>query len=168
MALTLARGLRARGHDVFVVASGWNDGEFGKRLDAEGIPHTEVFFGKISKSLQPKAIKWTLTALWRLAGARRALASHLKSFAPDVVIGYNRDAMLLAGSILVPHQTIFHAHEVPAPTRLNRKIYSVLNNSTAIIVAVSEYIATRVRELGVEPDRVVVIPNGLEAADAPA
>lgn len=167
MALTLARGLRARGHDVFVLASGWNDGEFAKRLDASSIRHTEIFFGKISTSLRPRSVKWTLDALRHLPGARGALASHLRTFAPDVVIAYNRDSMVLAASVLRRHRTIFHAHEVPAPTATNRRVYSSFNKSTAIIVAASEHIAQRLREMGVQPMHTIVIPNGLEAADAP-
>jgi glycosyltransferase involved in cell wall biosynthesis len=165
MALTLARGLRARGHDVFIVAGGWNDGEFRNRLDAAHIPHTEVFLGKISTSLQPRAIKWTLDALWHLPGARRALARHLSTFAPDVIIAYNRDWMVLAGSTLPADRTIFHAHEVPRPTRSNRAVYQSLTKTTARIVAVSEYVARRLCEIGTEPSRTLVIPNGLESAD---
>lgn len=165
MALTLARGLRARGHEIFVVASGWTDGEFEKRLDAAVIPHRKIYLGKISKSFRPKALLWTLDALRQLPGARRALANHLRVFRPDVVIAYNRDWVLLAADILKKQRTVFHAHELPLNSRGSRAAYRILNKSARMIVAASEYVAARLRELGVTPEQVTVIYNGLDAAD---
>lgn len=165
MALTLARGLVAHGHEVFVLASGWNDGEFLRRLRAEGVQHDILHFGKISKSLRPQALRWTLDALWHVPGARRRLASHLRAFAPDVVISYNRDWMILAAPMLSGQRTIFHAHELPTLSTASRVVYRVISDSSRLIVAVSEHVGTRLRELGVPEDRTAVIYNGLDGAD---
>ena len=165
MALTLARGLRARGHEIFVIASGWTDGEFEKRLAAAAIPHRKIYFGKISKSFRPKALLWTLDALRHLLGARRALAHHFRFFRPDVVIAYNRDWTLLAADILKKQRAIFHAHELPVNSRASRAAYRIVNKSTRMIVAASEHVAIRLRELGVTPEQTMVIYNGLDAAD---
>src|SRR5437588_425485 len=91
MALAVAGGLSERGHDVHVIASGWNDGEFVRRLQERGLQHELMFLGKLSKSLKPKAMWWTFDALRHLPGARRQLARHLRSHKPEVVLIYNRD-----------------------------------------------------------------------------
>ena len=165
MALTIARGLRVRGHEIFVVASGWNDGEFLRHLDSEGIPHIELHLGKLSKSLRPQPVAWTLDTLRHLPRARRKLREHLTSFAPDVVIAYNRDWLLLARSILKRQRTVFHAHELPVLTRASRMTYRALSQTAKKIVAASQYVAQRFEELGVSHEQTFVIYNGVEAAD---
>src|SRR5437762_2874915 len=39
MALAVASGLATRGHSVRVIASGWNDGAFRRRLEERGLPY---------------------------------------------------------------------------------------------------------------------------------
>lgn len=51
MALAVASGLATRGHSVRVIASGWNDGAFRRRLEERGLPYETIFLGKTSKSL---------------------------------------------------------------------------------------------------------------------
>ena len=69
VALTLMKGLQERGHDVFCVASGWTDGDFPNRLTRLGIPYDQVYLGKLTKSLNPKHIKWMADTLVHWPGA---------------------------------------------------------------------------------------------------
>jgi glycosyltransferase involved in cell wall biosynthesis len=163
MALTAARELRDRGHQVFVVANAWNDGEFGRRLTAIKIPFETMYFGKISKSLRPRALSWTANALWHLPGARRRLKKHFNQFAPNVVIVHNRDFALLANSMLRGRPTIFHVHELPLPSKATKWIYKTLDASTVAMIAVSRYIASRLEAFGVNERKIVVIHNGANA-----
>jgi hypothetical protein len=85
-ALNLMRGLQAAGHALFNVANGWNDGHFIQLLEESAIPHATIKLGKISKSLAPKHLKWTLDALAHLPLALWKFRNQIKKFNPDVVV----------------------------------------------------------------------------------
>ena len=167
MALTLARGFHARGHQVFTVACTWSDGEFSRRLAAAKIPYELAPFGKISKSLQPLAVRYTVDALRHVPQARRQLRAHLCSFAPDVLIVYNRDAALLARPALPPGRTMFHVHEVPEASRWNARLYRRIGAATATIVAASHHIADQLRGFGIPERKIAVVHNGLDLGRIP-
>ena len=69
-ALSVMDGLAARGHTVRCVANAWNDSDFPERLDEAGIPYDELHLGKVSASLSPKYLWWSLNALAHLPLAR--------------------------------------------------------------------------------------------------
>lgn len=169
VALTLATGLRARGHDVFVLCSGWNNGEFTRRLTAAAVPFETIFLGKISKSVHPREVWYTIDALRHLPGARRQLRDHLSSFNPDIVLVYIRDWAILALPELRGHSTIFHVEEKPEPSRVNRWAYPRLSKAMVAMVAASHHIARGLEQVGVEANKIKVIHNGLSFAPiAPA
>lgn len=162
IAIGLARGLRERGHDVRFIVSGWNDGDFIQRLSAGGFDFQPILLGKISKSLAPRAIQWTLTALIRLPGARRQARRFLNRVRPDAVIVNHRDWALLLGSILERERVIFHVHELPVATSLMSRAYRHIDTLVAAFAAVSENVALRLQALGVSREKTHVIRNGIE------
>jgi glycosyltransferase involved in cell wall biosynthesis len=171
VALTLATGLKARGHDVCVLCSGWNNGEFPRRLTAAGLSFETIYFGRISKSLRPREIWYTIDALRHVPGARRQLRKHLRSFDPDIVIIYIRDWAILALPELRGYSTVFHVHEKPEPSRLNKRSYPGLSKAMAAMVAASHHIGRGLEQVGVEACKIKVIQNGLNLGpieEAPA
>ncbi|MFL5616089.1 MAG: glycosyltransferase family 4 protein [Gemmatimonadaceae bacterium] len=168
VALTLAAGLKARGHDVFMLCSGWNNGEFPRRLTSAGIPFETIFLGRISKSLHPREIWYTIDALRHVPGARRQLRDHFRSFNPDIVLVYIRDWMILALPTLRGYSTIFHVHEKPEPSRSNKRAYPALSKTLAAMVAASNHIARGLEQVGVAASKIKVIQNGLSFGPIPA
>lgn len=162
IALGLARGLRERGHDVRFIVSGWNDGDFIQRLSSNGFEFQSIFLGKISKSLKPRAVHWTLAALIRLPGARRQVRRFVSQFRPDVVIVNHRDWALMLGSILERERVVFHVHELPIATNLMSRVYRRLDALVSAFAAVSANVAQRLEALGVSREKTHVVRNGID------
>lgn len=163
MALTVAHGLRERGHEVQVLASGWSDGEFKRRLTQLGIPHRTIFLGKLYKPRSYKAIVYTLDALAHLPGARRRVRAHFRQFQPDVVLIYQRDWALLVADIFRQERAIFHVHELGAPTRWTKRAQHRLNRFVRAYAVASQHLAGRLIEIGVQPQKIHVVYNGIDA-----
>jgi glycosyltransferase involved in cell wall biosynthesis len=162
MALAVASGLASRGHSVHVVASGWSDGEFARRLEERGLPYERIFLGKISKSLRPRAIWWTVDALRHLPGARRQLIRHLRLYKPDALVVYNRDWAVQTRKLLEGHRTIFHVHELPQLTPLMRRVYASLNSAVTSYACASQFMAAGLIRLDAAPEKVHVVYNGID------
>ena len=160
--LTLARALRGRGHDVFFLISGWNDGDFARRLADAGFPAKQIFLGKLSKSFRPRAIKWTADCLVHLPGARRAVAQHLREFRPDALLINHRDWILMLRRQVQGQRSVFHVHELPEDSWWARTSYRKIGATVQYFAAVSENIASRLRALGVSPEKTRVIRNGVD------
>lgn len=165
--ITVARGLRERGHDVRVLANAWTNGDFPARLADAGVPVTRVHLGKISLRLRPPFLRWTAAALVRLPGAFLAVRRWLRDFDPEVVIANNRDPVVLLGPLLRGRPLLFHMHEVPGATRATRLMYRFVAARTTTFLAVSQHVRAQLRALGVEESRTRVVYNGADVADVP-
>ena len=163
--LAVMRGLVERGHAVHCIVSGWNDGDFIARLTEVGIPHTIVFTGKLSFSLHPRHVLWTLDALRRLPGAHRAVRRCVRAFVPDVVVACNRDSVLMLANALAPHPVVYHVHEAPTVTGKNRRVMAAIVRRCALLVGVSDFVRTRLVELGVPAGKVRVATNGVSRVE---
>lgn len=162
VALTVARGLKARGHDVRALINGWNNGDFPSRLDDAGIPHEAAHLGKISLTLRQPYLGWSAAALVRLPGGLRVARRWIRSFAPDVVIANNRDATLMLSFLLRDTPVLFHMHEAPAPTPMTTRIFRHIATRTTTFLAVSRYVSARLTEFGIAPDKTQVVYNGVD------
>jgi glycosyltransferase involved in cell wall biosynthesis len=165
MALDVAQGLSARGHDVHVLVSAWNDGEFIRRLTAAGLKHGIVPFGKFTKAFRLQTLQYAFDNIRHVPHARRVLRAHLDQFRPDAVILYNRDWVLQARSLLRGHRTVFHVEELPTRTRLAKWIYASLGRSTKLFIAASKYVASELERLNVSPAKIRVVYNGVDGPD---
>lgn len=161
--MSLARGLRDRGHEIAFLVSGWNDGDFIARLHADGFPFEQIFLGRISKSLRPRPLQWSLSTLAHLPSARRQVRQHFNEYRPDAVIVNHRDWILLLDSLLRQQRVVFHVHELPEATRLTSSVYRRIDNIVSAFAAVSEHIAGRLTALGVSRDKARVVRNGIDA-----
>lgn len=159
--LAIMQGLKARGHDVHCVVSGWNDGDFISRLTEAGIPHTVAFTGKFSLSPRPKHLWWTIDALRHLPGARRTVRRQLDAFRPDVVVACNRDTVLGLRGVFRDYPVVYHLHEAPVVTSWNQRMMAALAKQCELVVTVSEFVGGRLVDLGVSSEKIQVVYNGL-------
>src|SRR5688500_18116056 len=155
--LAMMRGLKARGHDVRCVVSGWNDGEFIRELRKSGIEHDEIFLGKIGTSLSPRRLLWTADGIVQLPGALRAARRHFERFQPDVVVATNRDGTFWLRRLLKRQRTVLYVHELADSSRLGRWTYATIDRCIMRYVAVSLSIQNRLVALGIDPARIDLI-----------
>lgn len=165
--LSIMEGLAERGHEVHCVVNGWNDGDFVARLDALGIGHTTAFLGKLSLSLRPRYLWWTLGALRHAPGARRTVARTLAAVEPDVVVVCNRDALLLLGRVLERRPVVLHVHEAPPLTVRSRQLMARMAKRVRLLVGVSQFLGERLAALAVDRARIRVVLNGIRPVCPP-
>jgi len=160
MALSVATGLQARGHHVSIIANAWNDGTFPARLRAAELPYDTIFLGRISKSFNRNSLLETGAALKHLFGARRRCAKLLAAAAPDVVIVYNRDWIVLTESIIRQYPVVFHVHEL-ASSRIAKLLYRRADSAIDAYVAVSRSIQARLAAIGIDRGKLHLAYNGI-------
>lgn len=158
--LAIIRGLAARGHVIHCIVSGWNDGDFVGRLREAGISHTEVYTGKLTVSLRPKHLRWTLDMLRHLYGARKTVRRLVASFAPDVVVGCNRDALFLLGNTLATVPVVYHVHEAPAASGAGRLANLAVARRKPTFVCVSNFVKQRLIDIELASNDIHVVHNG--------
>lgn len=144
----LARGLTARGHAVAVAS---DEGAELVRLRDWGIPHTHVSFGRG----------------WRgLLQQRREMRDFLRSFAPDLVHSHSRLPSLVASlagrapDVSTLHSDQLTSHGSVLDRGLVRRALSVWGRTVTTLDESAR--AMLLRELGLNPERVQVVPNGVD------
>ena len=159
-ALSVMEGLQERGHDVHCVANAWNDGDFPHRLRTAGIPYDELSLGKISASLTPKHVWWSVNGLVHLPYARYRYRNVVDHFDPDLILFYGFDTAAQLYPINQSIPTAFHVQELPEGSW---KLSFVLEtHPSALYIAISEFIADRLRALGVSRQQIEVVHNGID------
>jgi glycogen(starch) synthase len=169
----LARELAAAGHDVRVVTRGREPAERDERPHGVRVRRAAA---------DPLAIDFTTETLlaWSQAAEHALLRAALplvRRWRPDVVHAHDwlvaQTAITLARTVRAPLVTTIHATEagrhqgwLPAP--LNRAIDSVerwlIACSDRVITCSAAMRAGVVRAASLPPDRVEVIPNGIDVA----
>jgi len=159
-ALSVMKGLDTCGHTVRCVVNAWNDGDFPERLNEADILYDELYLGKVSVSLSPKYLWWTLNALAHLPQARYRYRKLLDAYDPDIIVFHGFGPAFLLYPLYQDYPQAFHIHELPSDSR---QFQFVLNrNPDALYIAVSNYIARQLTNLGVSDEQVQVIHNGIE------
>lgn len=159
--LTLMKQLAAKGHSVFCLASGWNDGSFVARLKAIGIPYQCVKLGNLYLS-RPA---WTLATLWNLPKAVFQVKAILKKFKPDIVLLNDGRNFLYTSFLWEKTPLIYWEHNLPAFSLFNKISYNQLHIKTRAMIACSDFVSIRLNELIQDASRVVTIHNGIEIPD---
>lgn len=163
IALELGKGLHERGHEVVYVSSLWcGDGEFGRRLQALGIPARFMRLGFISASLRLDCVRMTLDQLARVPGLWRAYAAFLREEAPDQVIHTNWHHLLVLWPWLNAARDWFWVHDIAPNKRQYRVVFQNLDRKLRGWIAVSQAVSDSLRELGIPPEKIAVIHNGIE------
>ncbi|HEX8493365.1 MAG TPA: glycosyltransferase family 4 protein [Pyrinomonadaceae bacterium] len=164
--LNLVEGLRRRGHDVRCVASTWGDGKLALRLAAAGIPHISLPLGFISKTLNWSAVWMTLDQLRRVPRLWFGFRRYLREFEPDVVMQTNFHHIFLLWPLLSSRNTFFHVHDGFPASNFYRKLSKFLSRRLRAFIGVSRYIAENLLQLGIPPEKVCFVYNGV-VIDAP-
>jgi glycosyltransferase involved in cell wall biosynthesis len=146
----LAAGLKSRGHEVTVLCDA---GDQLERLGAFGVRHVSIRFA----------------AGWRgIAAVRDGLRRFYGSGPPDIVHSHSRWpslGSLLAGrrpDVTSVHADVLTSHGSVFDRGFVRRALSVWGNR---VVAVSDEAREwLIREAGLQPERVVVIANGVDPA----
>jgi glycosyltransferase involved in cell wall biosynthesis len=167
--LDLMRFLRDRGHEVRCVVSGWNDGDFIRRLQELGVAHDVVKLGFLYLS-RPR---WTLDSLVHYPGSLLQLARIMAAFEPDVVYHHGYRTLLTTFFLTRPQRTIVHMMETEGDTRRVRLRYRALRSRAARFVAISRFIERDLIAKGIDADQIrVAYPavqiGGLDRRAAPA
>ena len=170
--------MRALGHEVRVVAP-----SMGAQPDKQGAMGAEVGWVHRLKSALPKAVYELLELAYSLV-AYRQLAKAARDFKPDFI--YERyNLFLLSGSMLKAKLGIPLLLEVNAPLVEERLKHSGglalpglarwaegrAWRSATHVLPVTGVLAGHVKAYGVPPERITVIPNGINEAhfvNAPA
>jgi len=158
--LKLLEGLKSGGHHLVAVTSPHTDGEFGRRLSSLGIREEVMPFGAITKRLSPRYIRWTLYTLVRLPFLWWRWHRLFRTFRPDVVLWTSPRQALLLYPLLgwIPMFVIQHENVVQSTT--NRWLYGSLSRKITGFVAVSDFVRSRLRNIGVPVKNINVIKNG--------
>jgi glycosyltransferase involved in cell wall biosynthesis len=159
--LNLIEGLRGRGHDVRCIASTWGDGKLAERLAALGVPFISLPLGFISKTLSLPAAWMTLDQLRRVPRLWLGFRRYLREFKPDVVVQVNFHHIFLLWPLLNPRKTFFHVHDGFPASNFYRRLARFLNRRLRAFIGVSRYIAGNLIELGIPPEKVCYVHNGV-------
>ena len=108
---SLMAQLNAMGHRTLAIISGWNDGDYPSRLEANGLSFEEIKLGRFYRS---KPL-WTLDTLRNLPAAALRLRRCAKEFRPDTAI-YPDPQLLLIGSLILPKlpNVLYHRNDARA------------------------------------------------------
>lgn len=163
ISLILARGLRQAGYRLAWFASSWQgEGVFISRLRQEKIDFYRLRLGFISISLSWKPIQWTLAQLFYwpvlIAGYLRCI----KRIAPSIVIHNNWHHALLLAPVLDPSRDLYWSHEIVPNKWHYRRVFRAIARHVARVVCVSHACRRSLEALGVPPDRISVIHNGVD------
>jgi glycosyltransferase involved in cell wall biosynthesis len=159
--LSLMQGLRERGHDVRCIISTWAHDDYDRRLAAESIPFISLPLGFISKTLTASAMRMTVDTLSKSPKLWLGYRRHLKEFQPDAVIHSTLHHIFHVWPLLDARNTFFHVHDPFAPTQFYRRLFSFLSLRVRAFIGVSRYIEQSIVDLGVTPEKVFSVLNGM-------
>jgi glycosyltransferase involved in cell wall biosynthesis len=158
--LHLMKGLKENGYEVRCIFSGWNDGNFKRKLDEIGVPNYAVKIGwiYIRKPL------WTLDSLIHYPRAYYACKEILKSYDPDICQFCNFSmSIMLYG--LIKHKSVYNLQETHEPNIKHRLIYKLINRKVSYFTAVSNHIVRVLEDLAIDPQKIKLIYNGIPSVE---
>lgn len=155
--LDLMVELKRQGHEVFVVISGWNDGDYPDRLARAGIPFAALKLGR----LYLRRLAWTMVTLRHLPVSGLSLLRLAKTFAPDAVVHGDESHFQVVGRILRAYKHYFYAHNLPSPRWYRPDGSSFLQKRVDRFIACSDFVRTTFVDAGVETQRTRSVLNGI-------
>lgn len=161
MNLTLMKQLKAMGHSVACLASGWNDGVFIARLQASQIPCTIVKLG----NLYVTRPSWTLASLLNLPKAIFRIKQLLAHYNPDIVILNDGRNFLYTGFLWNRYKMIFWEHNLPVQSTFNRITYNKIHQKAQAVIACSDFVKKRLETLISSSRKIITIHNGIDLAE---
>lgn len=153
--------LRARGHEVRCIISSWAGDNFDERLKAKEIPFVRLPLGFLSKKFKRDAMRMTAETLSKSPHLWLAYRNLLKEYQPDVVLHSTMHHLLQLWPVLDARNTFFHVHDPFSPTPFYRRLFRLLSLRVRTFIGVSHYIEQSIIALGVPPEKVSSVLNGL-------
>lgn len=151
---------------MFLV-SHWNDGSFIKRLEEAGLAYDVSYLGLISKQMRWSSIKMTIACLahiprlffdlWRLMNRHR--------FDVIYISGYHILIQIFPMLVLWRRPVVCHVHDYYLDTPFYKRLYRFLDRRITRYVVVSEAIRFRLESLGIAPEKIETIYNGIDLSD---
>jgi glycosyltransferase involved in cell wall biosynthesis len=160
--LSLMRALRERGHDVRCIISSWAHDDYDRRLEAAAIPFISLPLGFISKTLTLSAQRMTIDTLSKSPKLWLGYRRYLKEFEPDAVVHSTLHHIFHLWPVLDARNTFFHVHDPFTPTRFYRRVFRLLSQRVRAYIGVSHFIERSIVALGVAPEKVFSVLNGVE------
>jgi glycosyltransferase involved in cell wall biosynthesis len=155
------QGLRERGHDVRCIISTWAHDDYDRRLAAADVPFVSLPLGFISKTLTASAMRMTVDTLSKSPKLWLGYRRHLREFQPDAVVHSTLHHIFHVWPLLNPRNTFFHVHDPFAPTVFYRRLFRFLSLRVRAFIGVSHYIEQSIVDLGVAPEKVFSVLNGV-------
>jgi glycosyltransferase involved in cell wall biosynthesis len=146
------------------ICTKWTDGEFGRRLDALNIGHSETWLGMFSRKLDWHNLRMTLECLVRLPLAWWHCIRIWYGFKPDVIYVANHHEVILLWPLLfmVRRKVVCHMHDPPPAITFQRMTFLVWKLVVGRFLCISENVRERVALLGRCIPPPEVIHNGVE------
>jgi len=147
----------------FFLNTRWNDGEFPRRLDALGLPHTATWFGMFSRKLDARNVKMTLHCLIKLPIGYWDFWRTYRRFRPDVIYLANHHEMILLWPwlLLLRNKVVCHMHDPPPAIFFQRASFAVWRQAVNRFLFISESVRERTALLGPPGPRDLVVCNGV-------
>jgi glycosyltransferase involved in cell wall biosynthesis len=144
----------------------WTDGEFDRRLDALGIPHSSTWLGMFSRKLDRVNLGMTVECLVKLPIAWRDFLRIYRSFRPDIVYLANYHEVVLLWPLLlwVRHKVICHMHDPPPEIAFQKVSFFFWRRAVGRFVFISMDVQARTARLGSLRSTDTVIYNGVDVA----
>jgi glycosyltransferase involved in cell wall biosynthesis len=161
MALELAAGLKNAGYDVDVATTLWEAGEFSNRLRTLNVQTHPMRLGYFSATPRLNELRMTADQLIHLPVLYFRYRRFLRDVSPDRIIHTNWQHLLLLLPFLDRTRDLFWVHEIMPNKAQYRKLLTALSRRLSFFVCVSKVVARSILQLGVSPDQVIVIHNGL-------
>src|SRR5271169_1521108 len=141
----------------------WTDGEFDRRLDALGIPHTSTWIGMFSRKLDWVNLRMTLHCLVKLPAAWLRFLGLYFSFRPNIVYLANHHEIILFWPLLVwiRRRVVCHMHDPPPAIPFQRLTFSVWRCAVGRFLFISNNVRERTAQLGPLGNKDLVIHNGV-------
>lgn len=150
----------------YFINTRWTDGEFDRRLDALGIPHSSTWLGMFSRKVDRRNLAMTLECILKLPIAWYDILRIYKSFRPDLIYLANyHEAILLWPLLLwIRCKVICHMHDPPPLITFQKLMFLFWRQVISRFLFISKDVRMRMARLGSLRSIDAVIYNGVEVA----
>lgn len=167
--LDFFRSLSREAVDSHFLVTRWSDGEFARRLEAAGIPHTYSWLGFISRKLDWSILRMTIHGLSKLPLLYRDFLRLVKTYRPNLIYTANHHQIISLAPLLVGLDipVVCHMHDPPPPIRFQRFSSSLWGRVVSHFIAVSGDVKRRLEQLGIQSHKISQLDNGIDLSIFP-
>jgi glycosyltransferase involved in cell wall biosynthesis len=156
--LNVMSGLLHAGYGLRCVANGWSDGDFIARLQEIGVPSYAIKLGFV----YIKKLLWTFFTLIYLPSAWFKYWRIRNEFKPDISYHVTFRTVFMLFPFLNQNKILLHVEDCAEVNKINRFFYSVIDKKVTRYIACSEFIKRHLQDLGIRPEKIKVVLNGVK------